>query len=144
MRRVKGISMKGWLLLCLIWLITGCSGMGSRKPGLQVALNDIQVDEEAVGQAMAMTRIAVSPLLSREDVSEALKILFSFLVQTPPDQLVETKPHAEARWQLDKIYLLDDCVAVQFAEGHYMETIFWVRNRTGWRMAGRIRPEDHQ
>jgi hypothetical protein len=116
--------------------------MASRKPGLQVALNDIQVDEEAVGQAM--TRIAVSPPLSREDVSEALKILFSFLVQTPPDQLLETKPHAEARWQLDKIYLLDDCVAVQFAEGHYMETIFWVRNRTGWRMAGRIRPEDHQ
>ena len=142
MKRVKGISIKGLLLLCLVWLITGCSGIASRKAGLQLGLDDIQVDEEAVGQAM--TRIAVSPALSREDVSEALKILFSFLVQTPPDQLVETKPHAEARWQLDKIYLLDDCVAVQFAEGHYMETIFWVRNRTGWRMAGRIRPEDHQ
>ena len=142
MNWVKGISMNGWLVLCLVWLITGCSGMGSRKPGLQVALNDIQVDEEAVGQAM--TRIAVPPPLSREDVSEALKILFSFVVQTPPDELVETKPHAEARWQLDKIYLLDDCVAVQFAEGHYMETIFLVRNRTGWRTAGRIRPEDHQ
>jgi hypothetical protein len=142
MKRVKGISIKGLLLLCLVWLITGCSGIASRKAGLQLGLDDIQVDEEAVGQAM--TRIAVSPALSREDLSEALKILFSFLVQTPPDQLVETKPHAEARWQLDKIYLLDDCVAVQFAEGHYMETIFWVRNRTGWRMAGRIRPEDHQ
>lgn len=142
MKRVRGISMKGLLVLCLVWLITGCSGMGSRRPDLQLGLNDIQVDEEAVGQAMA--RIAVSPSLSRQDVSEALKILFSFLVQTPPDQLVETRPHAEARWQLDKIYLLDDCVAVQFAEGHYMETIFLVRNRTGWRTAGRIRPEDHK
>jgi len=142
MKWEKERFLKGLLVLCLVWLITGCGGMASRKPGLQVALNDMQVDEEAVEQAMA--RIAVSPALSLEDVSEALKILFSFLVQTPPDQLVETKSHAEARWQLDKIYLLDDCVAVQFAEGHYMETIFWVRNRTGWRTAGRIRPEDHQ
>ena len=142
MKWEKERFLKGLLVLCLVWLNTGCGGMASRKPGLQVALNDMQVDEEAVEQAMA--RIAVSPALSLEDVSEALKILFSFLVQTPPDQLVETKSHAEARWQLDKIYLLDDCVAVQFAEGHYMETIFWVRNRTGWRTAGRIRPEDHQ
>ena len=71
MKRVKGIPLKGFLVLCLVWLITGCGGMASRKPGLQVALNDIQVDEETVGQAM--TRIAVSPALSREDVSEALR-----------------------------------------------------------------------
>jgi len=134
--------MKGWLVLCLVWLITGCRGVTSGKPSLQVVLNDIPLDEEAVGQAM--TRIAVPPAWSLEDVSEALEILFSFLVQTPPDELVETKPHAQARWHLDKIYLLDDCVAVQFAEGHYMETVFFVRNREGWRMAGRIRPEDHQ
>jgi hypothetical protein len=25
-----------------------------------------------------------------------------------------------------------------------METVFFVRNREGWRIAGRIRPEDHQ
>jgi len=142
MKRGKGMPLKGLLVLCLVWLITGCRGMASRKASLQVAFNDIQVDEAAVGQAM--THIAVAPALSREDVSEALKILFSFLVQTPPDELVETKPHAQARWHLNQIYLLDDCVAVQFAEGHYMETVFFVRNREGWRIAGRIRPEDHQ
>jgi len=109
---------------------------------LQITLSDIQVDEEAVEQAMA--RIAVSPAPSGEEVPETLKALFSFLVQTPSDKLVETRPHAGTRWHLDQIYLLDDCVAAQFAEGHYMETVFFVRNRRGWRIAGRIRPGDHQ
>jgi hypothetical protein len=115
--------------------------MAFRKSALQIKLSDIQIDQEAVGQAMAHIAVPAAPC--REEVSEALKILLSFLAQTPPDKLVETKPHAESRWHLDQIYLLDDCVAVQFAQGHYMETIFFVRNRTGWHVAGRIRPKDH-
>jgi hypothetical protein len=142
MNGAKGIPMKGLVLLGLLWLASGCSEAHFRKPALQITLSDIQVDEEAVEQAMA--RIAVSPAPSGDEVPETLKALFSFLVQTPSDKLVETRPHAGTRWHLDQIYLLDDCVAAQFSEGHYMETVFFVRNRRGWRIAGRIRPGDHR
>lgn len=116
--------------------------MAAWSPGLQIKPNDIQIDEKAVEQTMA--HIAVPKASFQEEVSEAFKILFTFLAHTPPNKLVETKPHAETHWDLDRIYLLDDCVAVQFVEGHYMETVFFVRNRMGWRIAGRIRPKDHQ
>ena len=137
--------MKGLLLLCLLWLMmgfAGCSGLGLRRPALQIESNNIHVDEGAVEQTMAHVAVTKTPW--QKEVPEAFKVLFTFLGRTPPEKLVETKPHADARWQLDQIYLLDDCVAVQFAEGHYMETIFFVKNRAGWRLAGRIRPEDHQ
>jgi len=141
MERAKGIPMKGLFVLCLFWLTTGCGGIAFRKPALQIKSSDIQIDEKAVEQTMARIGVPTAPF--REEVPEAFKILFSFLGQTPPDKLVDAKPHAEAHWKLDQIYLLDDCVAVQFVEGHYMETIFFVQNRTGWHIAGRIRPKDH-
>jgi hypothetical protein len=133
--------MKGLLVLCLVWLSSGCGGMANTKPGLQIKLSDVQIDEKAVEQMTAHIAVPTAP--SGEAVPEALKILLSFLAQTPPDKLVETKPHAESHWRLNKIYLLDNCVAVQFAQGHYMETVFFVKNRTGWFIAGRIRPKDH-
>lgn len=138
----KGRPMRRLLLLCAFCLVTGCGGMANTKRALQIKLSDIQIDEKAVEQMTA--HIAVPTALSGERVPESLKILFSFLAQTRPGRLVETKPHASGRWQLDQIYLFEDCVAVQFTEGHYLETIFFVRNRTGWRIAGRIRPEDYQ
>jgi hypothetical protein len=141
MGRTTGILVKGLPLLCLFWVIAGCSGLATRRPALQIAFSDFQIDEEAVETAVA--RVAVGKPASRQALPEAVKVLFSFLVQAPPDELVETKPHAEGCWRLDRIYLLDDCVAVQFAEGHYMETLFFVRNHAGWRLAARIRPADH-
>jgi len=115
--------------------------MAAKKPELKIQSSDIQIDEKAVGHMLAhLGRPKVS---FQGETPETLKVLFTFLSQTPPDQLAETKPHAKARWDLDRIYLLHDCVAVQLVEGHYMETIFFARDRTGWHIAGRIRPRDH-
>jgi len=138
----KRRPMRRLLLLCAFSLVIGCGGMINTKPGLQIKLSDIQIDEKAVEQMAAHLAVPVAPC--REEIPDALKSLLSFLVQTPPDSLVESSPHAQSSWRLDQVYILDDCVAVQFAEGHYLETIFFVRNPKGWRISGRIRPEDHQ
>jgi len=134
--------MRRWLLFFVFCLVNGCVGVANTKPGLQIKLSDIQIEEKAVEQMMDHIAVGAAPCL--EEIPEALKSLLSFLAQTPPDSLVESGPHAQSSWRLDQIYLLDDCVAVQFAEGHFLETIFFVRNPKGWRISGRIRPEDHQ
>ncbi|MDY6951898.1 MAG: hypothetical protein SWE60_10315 [Thermodesulfobacteriota bacterium] len=131
-------ALKGWSLLSLVFLMAGCSGMAFRGPALEIGLRQVELDEKAVQKAMAVTE---APL--PEALPEAVRILFSFLGHADPDTLVKTKPHAHAHWRLDRIYLLGDCVAVQFAEGHFMETIFFVRTRAGWRAAARIQPKDH-
>ncbi|MDY6989867.1 MAG: hypothetical protein SWQ30_17635 [Thermodesulfobacteriota bacterium] len=141
MGRKRAMAVKGLSLLSLVWLMAGCSGMGLRAPALQIGLSEVEIDEKAVEKAMAYLEATEAP--SPEALPEAVKILFSFLGQSAPDTLVESKPHADAHWRLDRIYLLGDCVAVQFAEGHYMETVFFVRTRAGWRTAARIQPEDH-
>jgi len=139
LKRATGLT--GLSLLSLFWLMAGCSGMAFRGPALQIELSDLEIDERAVEKAMA--HIAATEPSLPEGLPGDVKILFTFLGHAAPDTLVETKPHANAHWCLDRIYLLDDCVAVQFAEGHYMETVFFVRTRTGWRTAARIQPKDH-
>jgi len=141
MESSRTIWVKGLLLMCFFWAIAGCGAMGFRRPALQIGLSDLEIDEKAVEKAMAY--VAATEASSPEALPEAVKILFSFLGHTAPDTLVETRPHADGSWRLDQIYLLGDCVAVQFAEGHYMETIFFVRTRAGWRTAARIQPKDH-
>jgi hypothetical protein len=137
----RGIATKGMFLLGLGCFMAGCSGMTSRGDALQVGLSDLEIDKEAVRKVTA--RLATPQASSPEALPDTVKILFSFLGQIEPGAVVETKPHADAHWRLDRIYLLDDCVAAQYTEGHYMETVFFVRTRTGWRLVARIQPKDH-
>jgi len=141
MESLRTTWVKGLLLTCFFWAIAGCGTMGFRGPALQIRLSELEIDEKAVEKAMAYLDATETP--SPQALPEAVKVLFSFLGHAEPDTLVETKPHADAHWRLDRIYLLGDCVAVQFAEGHYMETAFFVRTRAGWRVAARIQPKDH-
>jgi len=138
-RQKRGFVLKA-LFLGLVCL-SGCSGMAFRGDALQVGLSAVEIDKKALEKAVA--HLAATQASSPEALPEAVKILFSFLGQTAPDAMVKTRPHADAHWRLDRIYLLDDCVAAQFTEGHYMETVFFVRTRGGWRVATRIRPQDH-
>ncbi|MBW1740903.1 MAG: hypothetical protein JRJ42_07185 [Deltaproteobacteria bacterium] len=133
---------KNILLSVVVWLIVGCAATTPRKPGLQISTDAVEIDEKAVDRLIG--HIAMPPVPPQKKISKPLQTLLTFLALTPPAKLVETRAHAQAEWRLDKIFLLDDCVAVQFSEGHYMETVFFVRNRGGWRITSRIRPEDHE
>lgn len=133
--------MKIVLLLFLIWVIAGCDALAPSKQIVQIKSSTVKIDDKAVERLLP--QIASSPVPPTKKLSESLKILLTFLAQTPPARVVETKPHDQPKWRIGRIYLLDDCVAVQFTEGHYMETIFFVENRMGWRIAGRVRPSDH-
>ena len=133
--------MKRALLLSLMWVVVGCAAIAPSKQSLQIRSDAVEIDDMAVERLLP--KIAPSPVPSQKRLSEPLKTLLTFLAQTPPARAVKTKPHALSQWRIDRIYLLDDCVAVQFAEGHYMETIFFVKTPIGWRIAGRVVPSDH-
>jgi hypothetical protein len=87
--------------------------------------------------------VSPSHLPDQEVLTPAHQSLFTYLAQTPPADLVTTPVHSRGTWRLEKIFILDDCVAVQMSEGHYLETLFFVQYGGGWRLTSRIRPQDH-
>ncbi len=69
---------------------------------------------------------ALLPLVSPSHVppekhlTPAHQFLFTYLAHSNPADLVVTKPHSQGSWRIEKIFMLDDCVAVQMTEVHYL------------------------
>jgi hypothetical protein len=109
---------------------------------MEVLFRDIVVDSTAVSVVLPL--VATSHQPDGAHLSLGHQSLFTYLAQADPADLVTTKPHNQWEWRIEKVFLLDDCVAVQMTEGHYLETLFFVQHSEGWRLKSRIIPEDHE
>jgi hypothetical protein len=129
------------LLLPFLLGILSCGQEPARRETLEVPFRDVAVKAEAVSQIMPL--VALSHEADQARLTPELQSLFTYLAETPAGQLVGTPPHAEGTWRIEKVFLLDDCVVVQFTEGHYLETLVFSQHSKGWRLVARIRPQDH-
>ncbi|MFP3870733.1 MAG: hypothetical protein ACLFVT_07655 [Syntrophobacteria bacterium] len=127
------------LLLCFA---PACGTQPPEEKAVEVKFRDVTLDRAAVSKMLALVAPSHSP--DEERVSPAYRFLFTYLAETPAADLVTTAGHGDATWRMEKIFILDNCVAVQMSEGHYLETLFFTRYGEGWRLAARIRPEHHQ
>ena len=129
------------IALLTICLAVSCTSQSPEEETTEVLFRDIAVDSSAVSAILPL--VASSHPADDAHLSPAHQSLFTYLAQTDPAALVTTKPHSQGEWRIEKVFLLDDCVAVQMTEGHYLETLFFVQYRDGWRLKDRIIPEDH-
>jgi hypothetical protein len=130
------------IALLTICLAVSCTSQSPEEKTTEVLFRDIAVDSSAVSAILPL--VASSHQADDAHLSPAHQSLFTYLAQTDPAALVATKPHSQGEWRIEKVFLLDDCVAVQMTEGHYLETLFFVQYRDGWRLKDRIIPEDHE
>jgi hypothetical protein len=121
--------------------VLACGTQTPEDKVLEVRFEDIKVEAAAVSEVMQLVSPTRQP--KQEQLSPAIQHLFSYLAETSPAELVPTSSHSLGKWRLEKIFILDDCVAVQMTEGHYLETLFFVEYSKGWRLSARIKPEDH-
>ena len=130
-------------IICLlaICLAVSCTSQSPEEETTEIRFRNIAVDSRAVSAIIPL--VASSHQADDAHLSPAHQSLFTYLAQTDPAALVTTKPHSQGEWRIEKVFLLDDCVAVQMTEGHYLETLFFVQYRDGWRLKDRIIPEDH-
>jgi hypothetical protein len=135
--------MKRTLFPLLIgWLAVSCGTQGPEEKSIEVRFSDTGIESSAVSNIMPLVVPSSSP--QEQDLSPAHQSLFTYLANTQPADLVTTEPHSQGEWRIEKIFVLDDCVAVQMTEGHYLETLFFVQYIGGWRLTTRIRPQDHE
>ena len=131
------------LLSFLIFLLAvSCGTQSSEEEGAEVAFREMAVESSAVSRMLPL--ITPSHMPPERHLTPAQQFLFTYLARTDPVDLVVTRPHGQGSWRIEKIFMLDDCVAVQMTEGHYLETLFFVQYRDGWRLKGRIIPKDHE
>ncbi|HVO85393.1 MAG TPA: hypothetical protein VMU60_13295 [Syntrophobacteria bacterium] len=128
-------------LLLLTVLSASCGREPARQESLEISFRDVPAEAEAVSQVVPL--VALSHQADRARLTPALESLFTYLAKTPTAQLARTAPHAQGTWQIEKVFILDDCVAVQLSEGHYLETLLFTQHSTGWRLVARIGPQDH-
>jgi len=128
-------------LLLLVLLSASCGREPARQESLEIPFRDVPAEAEAVSRVVPL--VAVSHQADQARLTPALESLFTYLAKTPAAQLARTSPHAQGTWQIEKVFILDDCVAVQLSEGHYLETLLFTQHSKGWRLVARIRPEDH-
>lgn len=128
----------GLLTICLA---VSCTSQSPEEETTEILFRDTVVNSSAVSAILPL--VASSHQADDAHLSPAHQSLFTYLAQTDPAALVTTKPHSQGEWRIEKVFLLDDCVAVQMTEGHYLETLFFVQYRDGWRLKDRIIPEDH-
>ena len=133
-RRIVGL-----LTICLV---VSCTTQPSEEESVEIRFRDIVVDANAVSAVLPLVASSHEP--DDAHLSLAHQSLFTYLAQTDPAALVVTMPHGQWQWRIEKVFLLDDCVAVQMTEGHYLETLFFVQYREGWRLQSRIVPGDHE
>ena len=136
-----GLIRQTLLSLSVFCLIASCTTQGPEEESIEVHFREISVEPTAVSKILPL--VAPSHQPDEPNLSPALQSLFTYLAQADPADLVTTKPHSQGKWRLEKVFLLDDCVAVQLTEGHYLETVFFVQHRKGWRLKARITPRDH-
>jgi len=129
----------GLLTICLA---LSCTSQTPEEKTIEVLFRDTVVDSSAVSVVLPL--VASSHQADAAHLSPAHQSLFTYLAQTDPAALVTTKAHSQGEWRIEKVFLLDDCVAVQMTEGHYLETLFFVQYRDGWRSKSRIIPGDHE
>ena len=133
---------KKLILVLTILLAVSCTTHPAEEETIEVHFRDILVYPGAV--AVVLPLVASSHEPDEPHVSPGHQFLFTYLAQTDPAALVTTGPHSQGKWRIEKVFLLDDCVAVQMTEGHYLETLFFVQYRNGWRLKSRITPRDHE
>ena len=133
---------RGLVGLLIICLAVSCTTQTSEEKTIEVLFRDTVVDPSAVSVVLPLVASSHPP--DDAHISPAHQSLFTYLAQTDPAVLVSTKPESQGEWRIEKIYLLDDCVAVQMTEGHYLETLFFVQYSKGWRLKSRIIPGDHE
>ena len=127
--------------LVIICLAVSCTTQTPEEEIIDIRFRENLVDSSAV--AVVLPLVASSHQPDDAHLSPAHQSLFTYLAKTAPAALVTTEPHSQGEWRIEKVFLLDDCVAVQMTEGHYLETLFFVQYRDGWRLKGRIVPDDH-
>jgi hypothetical protein len=130
------------IVLLTLCLAISCSTQTPEEETMEIRFRDTVVDPSAVSVVLPLVATSHEP--DAAHLSPAHQFLFTYLAQTDPAALVNTKPHSQGEWRIEKVFLLDDCVAVQMSEGHYLETLFFVQYRDGWRLKTRIIPRDHQ
>ena len=123
-------------------LIVSCGTQGPEEKSIEVRFSEIGVESSAVSEIVPL--VSPSHRLEEQALSPAHQSLFTYLAKTEPADLVTTEAHDQGKWRIEKIFILDDCVAVQMTEGHYLETLFFVQATHGWRLSARIRPQDHE
>ena len=129
----------GLLIICLA---VSCTTQTPEEKTIEIRLRDNVADYSAVSVILPLVASSHQP--DDAHLSPSHKSLFTYLAKTDPAALVNTKAHSQGEWRIEKVFLLDDCVAVQMTEGHYLETLFFVQYRDGWRLKSRIIPQDHE
>ncbi len=131
-----------WATLLLLIVLSGsCGREPARQESLEIPFREVPAEAEAISRVIPL--VAVSHQADQARLTPALESLFTYLAKTPATQLARTPPHAQGTWQIEKVFILDECVAVQLSEGHYLETLLFTQHSSGWRLVARIRPEDH-
>ena len=133
------IRLIGLLTICLA---VSCTTQTPEEKTMEVLFRDTVVDPSAVSAVLPLVASSHQP--DAAHISPAHQSLFTYLAQTDPAVLVTTQSESQGQWRIEKVYLLDDCVAVQMTEGHYLETLFFVQYSKGWRLKSRIIPGDHE
>jgi hypothetical protein len=132
----RAVLLSGALIVAV-----SCGRESARQESLEIPFRETPAEANAVAQVVPL--VAVSHQADQARLTPALESLFTYLAKTPATQLTRTPSHAQGTWQIDKVFILDDCVAVQLSEGHYLETLVFTQHSRGWRLVARIRPEDH-
>ena len=142
-RSVSHGGMTRALLPFLIpWLMVSCGTQSSEEKDVEVRFREMAVESGAVSKMLPL--LSPSQVPPERHLTPAQQFLFTYLAQSNPADLVVTRPHSQGDWRIEKVFLLDDCVAVQMTEGHYLETLFFIQYSEGWRLKARIRPQDHE
>ena len=129
------------LPILAFWLIASCTTRSPGEESLEIRFLETSVEPTAVSKTFDLVSPSHQP--DKELLSSAHRFLFTHLAQTDPAHLVTTTAHSQGKWRIEKVFMLDDCVAVQMSEGHFLETLFFVQYSEGWRLQARIRPQDH-
>ena len=124
------------------WPMVSCGTQSSEEKGAEVQFREMAVESGAVSKMLPL--ISPSHLPPERHLTPAQQFLFTYLAHSNPSDLVVTRPHGQGNWRIEKIFMLDDCVAVQMTEGHHLETLFFVQYKDGWRLKSRIIPKDHE
>jgi len=130
------------LSLLIPLLMVSCGTQSSEEKSAEVRFREMAVESGAVSKMLPL--VSPSHVPPEKHLTPAQQFLFTYLAHSNPADLVVTRPHSQGDWRIEKVFLLDDCVAVQMTEGHYLETLFFIQYSEGWRLKARIRPKDHE
>jgi hypothetical protein len=138
----RGGMTRALLPFLISLLMVSCGTQSSEEKGAEVRFREMAVESTAVSKMLPL--LSPSHVPPERHLTPAQQFLFTYLAQSNPADLVVTRPHGRGNWRIEKIFMLDDCVAVQMTEGHYLETLFFIQYSEGWRLKARIRPQDHE